>query len=112
VIVEAQPIGSRVVLRNKAIELCVSYAIEGGADGVVVPWPGADSFQTIQAMTHEIPVWLKPSALDANAPEIAQALELGATGIWLDERVFAASEPLAAVDAFRKLAHSASEVTA
>ena len=49
-LVDVQPVGPRVVLLNKAIELGVSYAIEGGADGVIVPWPGAQSFKTIQAM--------------------------------------------------------------
>jgi DhnA family fructose-bisphosphate aldolase class Ia len=106
VIVDAQPIGPRVVLRGKAIELCVSYALESGADGVIIPWPGVESFKTIRAMAQEVPVWLKPATLDANAPEIAQALDLGAVGLWLDERVFAQPEPLAAVEAFRKLTHA------
>ena len=48
-LVDVQPIGPRVVLMNKAIELGVSYALEGGADGVIVPWPGTQSFKTIQA---------------------------------------------------------------
>jgi len=47
-IVDVQPIGPRVVLRNKAIELGVSYALESGADGIVISWPGSKSFETIQ----------------------------------------------------------------
>ena len=63
-IVDVQPTGSRVVLRSKAIELGVSYALEGGASGIAIPWPGPESFQSIKTMTGDLPVWLKPSDLD------------------------------------------------
>ena len=59
-IVNVHPIGPRVVLRSKAIELGVSYALEGGADGVAIPWPGGASFVDIQTMAAEVPVWVKP----------------------------------------------------
>ena len=100
------PIGPRVVLKTKAIELGVSYALEGGADGMVIPWPGVDSLKTIKIMTGDLPVWIKPTTLDTGAPELAEALENGAAGFWLDERVFAAADPLAAIDAFRTLTHT------
>jgi hypothetical protein len=35
------------------------------------------------------PVWIKPSSLDSALAEMESALDLGATGAWLDERVFA-----------------------
>ena len=88
-LVDVQPIGPRVVLRSKAIELGVSYALEGGADGVAVPWPGSESFETILTMAADVPVWFKPSTLDSVSNELAEALELGGVGLWLDERIFA-----------------------
>lgn len=105
-IVDVQPIGPRVVLRSKAIELGVSYALEGGADGVVVPWPGAASFATIITMAAGLPVWVRPSSLDLEDPMLADALAAGATGFWLDHAVFAADDPAGIVAAFRALVHT------
>jgi len=105
-IVDVQPIGPRVVLMNKAIELGVSYAIESGADGIVVPWPGTQSFETIQAMSSGSPVWVKPTELGTDAPELAEALDLGAAGFWLDERIFAVDDPAATLKAIRALVHA------
>jgi DhnA family fructose-bisphosphate aldolase class Ia len=104
-IVEVQPIGPRVVLLNKAIELGVSYAIEGGADGIVVPWPGVQSFETIQAMCSGLPVWVKPGGLDPDRPELAEALQLGAAGFWLDEGIFAVDDPLETLQALKARVH-------
>jgi DhnA family fructose-bisphosphate aldolase class Ia len=104
-IVDVQPIGPRVVLRNKAIELGVSYAIEGGADGIAIPWPGTKSFETVHAMSSGLPVWVKPGSLDADSVESADALRLGAAGFWLDERLFAAAEPASVLQALRILVH-------
>jgi DhnA family fructose-bisphosphate aldolase class Ia len=105
-IVDVQPTGSRVVLRGKAIELGVSYAMEGGASGVVIPWPGADSFRTILTMAGDLPVWLAPDGPDPDQPDVRAALELGAAGIWLDERLFAAPDPAAVAARFRALVHA------
>lgn len=106
-IVDVQPIGPRVVLRNKAIELGVSYALEGGADGIVVPWPGVDSFKIIQAMCVDLPVWVKPDSLELEAPELAMALDLGAVGFWLDERIFALEDPRDTLQSLKNLVHVA-----
>jgi len=105
-LVDVQPIGPRVVLLNKAIELGVSYAIEGGADGVIVPWPGAQSFKTIQAMGNGLPVWVRPGGLELDTPDLAEALQLGAAGFWIDERIFAVNEPAVVLQAFRTLLHA------
>jgi DhnA family fructose-bisphosphate aldolase class Ia len=102
-LVDVQPVGPRVVLRNKAIELGASYAIEGGADGLILPWPGAQSFKTILAMSSGLPVWVKPATLQAAAPELTEALQLGAAGFWLDERLFALPDPAALLQAFKAL---------
>ena len=105
-IVDVQPIGPRVVLRKKAIELGVSYALESGADGIAIPWPGADSFKTIQEMCSGIPVWIKPGSFDADQPELIEALELGAAGFWLDESIFAIEDPAAHLQALQTLVHA------
>ena len=91
-IVDVQAIGPRVVLKGKAIELGVSYALEGGADGVTVPWPGRESFNTILAMAAGLPVWIKPSKLEKSEAELGDALQMGGTGLWLDQQLFAAPD--------------------
>lgn len=104
-VVDVQPTGPRVVLRSKAIELGVSYAVEGGASGIAIPWPGGASFQTIKTMTAEIPVWVKPGSPDPASPEIEEALSLGAVGIWLGEGLFAAADPVALAQSFAGRVH-------
>jgi DhnA family fructose-bisphosphate aldolase class Ia len=105
-LVDVQPIGPRVVLLNKAIELGVSYALEGGADGIIVPWPGAQSFKTIQAMCNGLPVWVRSGSLEPDTPELAEALQLGAAGFWLDERIFAVNNPAVVLQALKALLHA------
>jgi DhnA family fructose-bisphosphate aldolase class Ia len=107
-IVDVQPIGPRVVLFKKAVELGVSYALESGADGVAIPWPGQESFETIVTMAAEVSVWVKPSTLDAAETELSQALELGGTGLWLGEDVFAQPDPGEHMETFGMLTHQAS----
>lgn len=109
-LVDVQPIGPRVVLLNKAIELGVSYAIEGGADGMVVPWPGSQSFKTIQAMCSGLPVWVRPGSMALDAPELEEALQLGAAGFWLDERIISVDDPAAALQAYKTKVHALSVV--
>ena len=104
-LVDVQPIGPRVVLLNKAIELGVSYALEGGADGIIIPWPGAQSLKTIQAMGNGLPVWVRPGNLEADSPELSEALQLGVAGFWLDERIFAVNDPVVLLQAYRTLLH-------
>jgi DhnA family fructose-bisphosphate aldolase class Ia len=106
-VVDVQVTGPRVVLRNKAIELGTSYALEGGASGIVAPWPGAQSFETIKTMTGDVPVWLRPDDLDPDNATIAEALDLGAVGVWLGSGVFASPDPVTVVQAFRSRVHSA-----
>jgi DhnA family fructose-bisphosphate aldolase class Ia len=107
VIVNVQPVGPRVVLRNKAVELGVSYALEGGADGMVIPWPGISSFETILGMTSGMPVWVKPVSLHADSAEIADALRMGAVGLWLKENVLAEADPVSKLQELRNLMHTA-----
>jgi DhnA family fructose-bisphosphate aldolase class Ia len=106
-LVDVQPIGPRVVLREKAIELGVSYAVEGGADGVIVPWPGEDSMKTILAMCIETPVWVRLAGCKPDSPELVQALELGAAGIWIDESIFTLADPAAFLTSLRSMMNAA-----
>jgi DhnA family fructose-bisphosphate aldolase class Ia len=104
-IVDVQPVGPRVVLLNKAIELGVSYALEGGADGIIIPWPGTQSFKTIRGMSSGLPLWVRTASLEVQAPDLAEALQMGAAGFWLDERIFAVADPAASLQEFRTLVH-------
>jgi DhnA family fructose-bisphosphate aldolase class Ia len=97
-ILDVQPIGPRVVLRSKAIELGVSYALEGGADGVTIPWPGEDSFKTIMIMAADMPVWIKPTSIAEAKTEMRQVIKLGGTGLWLGESFFAQSDPVKQIE--------------
>jgi DhnA family fructose-bisphosphate aldolase class Ia len=91
-IVDVQAIGPRVVLGDKAIELGVSYALEGGADGVAVPWSNRESFQTILTMAAGVPVWIKHTVLEDSESELGDALQMGGTGLWLDQQLFTAQD--------------------
>ena len=104
-IVDVLATGSRIVLLNKAIELGVSLALEGGASGIVIPWPGSESFQTIMKMVDDVPVWIKPEQPDPNNPLIQEALDLGAVGIWLGDDLFAEADPVTTAMKFQAEVH-------
>jgi hypothetical protein len=57
-------------------------------------------------MCSGLPVWVRPGSLKADMPELAEALQLGAVGFWLEERVFAVNDPAANLQAFRALVHA------
>jgi DhnA family fructose-bisphosphate aldolase class Ia len=105
-IVDVQPIGPRVVLRNKAIELGVSYALEGGADGVAVPLPDRESLQDIMTMAAGAPIWVKPSTLQDAQIELGDALQMGAAGLWLDHRLFAQTDPKKELEVYHAQLHA------
>lgn len=92
-IVDLQPLGPRVVLRSKAIELGVSFALEGGVDGVAIPWPGEESFKTVMTMAAEAPVWVKLTISDSTIEQLRNALDVGAVGPWFNEQLFAQVDP-------------------
>lgn len=93
-LVEVCPTGPRVSLIGKAVELGASYALESGADVVVVPHPGPDSLKTIAAML-SVPWLLKPTSVESSAAEWETALGLGAAGLWLDHTWLEPAMPLA-----------------
>ena len=104
-IIDVQPIGDRVVLLRKAIELGASYGLEGGADGIVVPWPGVESFRIIIKMTAGMPVWVKLRTLEDVQNELGEALQLGAAGLWLNEKVFAHPDVKGRIKSLSSLIH-------
>jgi DhnA family fructose-bisphosphate aldolase class Ia len=84
VLVQVRPSGPRVALRDRAIALGVSYALEGGADGVALPWPGQRTCADVVAMAGDRPLWIVPASPEQAGAEAAEALAQGACGIWLD----------------------------
>ncbi len=103
-VVEVRASGPRVSLPGKAVELGASYALEGGADVIVVPQPGLKSLESIAAFV-SVPWMLRPSTLQNAAAEILEALPLGCAGLWLDHTVFAAPEPGKLLASFGALLH-------
>jgi DhnA family fructose-bisphosphate aldolase class Ia len=106
-IVDVTPAGPRVMLSGKAVQLGVSYAFEGGADGVAIPWAGKETLEPVLAMAAGAPVWIKPSSLDSAMDELQTGLELGASGLWLDERVFARLDAAEILGVFADRLHPA-----
>ena len=83
-LVEVRTSGPRVSLPGKAVELGASYALEGGADGVIIPYPGPTSLKTIASMVNSIPWFLKCTSTGTVFSEWEEASRLGAAGLWLD----------------------------
>ena len=108
-VVEVRATGSRVAIPDKAIELGASYALEAGADVIAIPYSGIKSLKTIGEFV-SVPLVLKPSTLESARDELAQALETGAAGLWLDHSVFAQPDPPQVVQRFAAQVHQ-SEAT-
>jgi DhnA family fructose-bisphosphate aldolase class Ia len=103
-IVEVRATGPRVSNPHKAIELGASYALEGGADAIVVPYPGKKSLEAIAAMV-SVPWLIKPTHIEGAAAELSEAIELGGAGAWFDHAVFARSNPLDVLQEFAARLH-------
>ena len=102
-VVEVQTTGDRVSLPGKAIELGASYALEGGADVIVLPYPGPKSLAMIGQFV-SVPWLLKPTRLSQAERELQEALDQGAAGLWLDHALFEASNPSALLQSYRLMA--------
>ncbi len=103
-VVEVQPSGPRVTLPGKAVELGVSYALEGGADIIVLPYPGSSSLKTISQFS-SVPWLVKPASLEAVQAVLAETLELGGSGIWLDHTIFTQPDPAAYLSDLMGIVH-------
>ena len=91
-VVEVQSTGPRVSLPAKAVELGVSYALEGGADVIVLPHPGTTSLKTISQFC-SVPWLVKPAGLDTARAILPEILDLGGSGLWLDHELFSRDDP-------------------
>lgn len=103
-VVEVCPTGSRVSLYGKAVELGASYALEGGADVIVIPNPGKNSLKTIAAFV-SVPWLIRASSLEAAAQELEEVLALGGAGLWLDHKVFEQPDPAGALKTLHSQVH-------
>jgi DhnA family fructose-bisphosphate aldolase class Ia len=103
-IVEVRASGPRVSIPHKAIELGASYALEGGADAIVIPYHGRKSLETIAAMV-SVPWLIKLSHFENAAAELYDAIGLGSAGLWFDYTVFARSNPIDVLQEFAAQLH-------
>jgi DhnA family fructose-bisphosphate aldolase class Ia len=104
-VVEVQATGARVSLPGKAVELGVSYALEGGADVIVIPHPGRKSLETIASFVC-VPWLIKASSPQAALAEAEEGLAAGAAGLWLDHALFAEPEPAGLASQLLALIHN------
>ncbi len=91
-VVEVRASGPRVALPGKAVELGASYALEAGADMIVVPMPSDESLDTLAHFV-TMPWLIRPSQVEGTEAELERALARGAAGLWLDHSVFARPDP-------------------
>jgi DhnA family fructose-bisphosphate aldolase class Ia len=103
-IVQVRADGPRVNVPHKAIELGASYALEGGADAIVIPYPGRKSLETIAAMV-SVPWLIQPSRVENATAELSEAIGLGSAGLWFDHAVFALSNPIDVLQDFAARLH-------
>jgi DhnA family fructose-bisphosphate aldolase class Ia len=96
-VVEVCTDGPRVSLPGKAIELGASYALEGGADVIVVPNPGRASLETIAEFV-SVPWFIKVKDWTQASQELVEALSMGAAGLWLDHTLFSLPDPIVFVE--------------
>lgn len=89
---EVQATGARVSLYGKAVELGASYALEGGAEVIVVPYPGTASLKTLGKFV-SVPWLVKPTSLQTSQVELEEALSAGAAGLWLGHTIFTLPDP-------------------
>ncbi len=92
-VVEICPGGPHISLPGKAVELGASFALESGADVIIVPDPGPDSLKTIAAML-SVPWLFKPASIGATPAVWDIAFGLGAAGLWLDHTWLRSDLPL------------------
>ena len=105
-VVEVRADGPRVSLPDKAVELGASYALEGGADVIVVPNPGRRSLETLGAFI-SVPWLIKASRLESAAADLEEGLACGACGLWLDHLVFGLPQPADALYPLANRLHAA-----
>jgi DhnA family fructose-bisphosphate aldolase class Ia len=103
-VVEVCATGPRVSLPGKAVELGASYALEGGADVIAIPYPGPASLNTISQFI-SVPWLLKPTDFATAEQELDEALKLGCAGTWLDYKLFKQPDPIQISQTLSKKIH-------
>ena len=103
-VVEVQASGERVSNPGKAVELGASYALEGGADVIVVVYPGPQSLKTIGQFI-SVPWLIRPTTVKQASDELQEALASGAAGLWLDHAIFSEKDFPALLETFRHRLH-------
>jgi DhnA family fructose-bisphosphate aldolase class Ia len=104
-VVEVRADGPRVSLPDKSVELGASYALEGGADVIVVPNPGRRSLEILGAFV-SVPWLIKATRLESAAADLEEGLACGACGLWLDHTVFGLPQPAEALRALSDQLHA------
>jgi hypothetical protein len=56
-------------------------------------------------MSAEMPIWIKSAKFPVNQSRILQALELGASGIWLNESIFSQDDVLNSLHSVMQIVH-------
>ena len=51
------------------------------------------------------PVWIKPTDLPEASKELGEALDMGGTGLWLDQRLFASQDLAELLEEYRAQIH-------
>jgi hypothetical protein len=51
------------------------------------------------------PVWIKPTTLQEASAELGEVLDMGGTGLWLDQRLFASRDPVKRLEEYRAQIH-------
>ena len=105
IIIEVQATGPRVALRDKAIELGVSYALESGADAIAIPFPGKQALEEIGEFV-TVPWFIQPTNLAQATQELSDAFDHGAAGMWLDHQIFAQPGALETMKMLRTRLHA------
>lgn len=82
-IVEVCPGGPRVSLPDQSVELGASFALESGADVVIIPQVGPVVLDHIAAML-SVPWLIKPTSPETFLTDWTSVQNLGAAGVWLD----------------------------
>jgi DhnA family fructose-bisphosphate aldolase class Ia len=108
-VVEVRPSGPRVSLPGKAVALGASYALEGGADVIAVPYYDRSTLETISQFV-SVPWLLKPSSLATAAQELESALALGGAGLWFDHTIFQQPDPAQVLRPLFEQIHAAQPV--
>jgi len=109
-VVEVRHTGPRVSLPGKAVELGASYALEGGADVIVVPYPGPASLKTISRFV-SVPLLIKPFGFTDVERQVEEALSLGCSGVWFDHTLFQQTNPGHVLRAMGGQLHPVSSIT-